>query len=45
MAENEAEVVIHAHCVLGLPDYSLIGGHLMDGTFSTVSYSFKNLKE
>ena len=33
MAENGAEVVIHAHCVLGLPDYSLIGGHLMDGTF------------
>lgn len=33
VAENGAEVVIHAHCVLGLPDYSLIGGHLMDGTF------------
>ncbi len=33
MAENGEDIVIHAHCVLGLPDYSLIGGHLMDGTF------------
>ncbi|WP_107689525.1 PPC domain-containing DNA-binding protein [Coprothermobacter proteolyticus] len=32
-AENGEDIVIHAHCVLGLPDYSLIGGHLMDGTF------------
>ena len=33
MTENGAEIAIHAHCVLGLRDYSLIGGHLMDGTF------------
>lgn len=33
VTENGAEVAIHAHCVLGLRDYSLIGGHLMDGTF------------
>jgi len=32
-AENGEDIVNHAHCVLGLPDYSLIGGHLMDGTF------------
>jgi len=33
-AENGVEFVIHAHCVLGLPNYSLIGGHLMNGKFS-----------
>jgi len=33
MAENGAEVLSMLTGVLGLPDYSLIGGHLMDGTF------------
>mgnify|MGYP001217457358 FL=1 len=32
VTENDGDVVIHAHCALGLPDYSMIGGHLMKGT-------------
>jgi len=32
-AENGEDIVVHAHCALGLPDYSVIGGHLMEGTF------------
>ena len=33
VAENGEDIVVHAHCALGLPDYSVIGGHLMEGTF------------
>jgi len=33
LAENGEDIVVHAHCALGLPDYSVIGGHLMEGTF------------
>lgn len=34
IARIGGEPVIHAHIVLGRPDFSVLGGHLMEGTVS-----------
>jgi len=34
IARIDDEPVIHAHVALGLPDFSILGGHLVEGTIS-----------
>jgi len=33
VSDTEAQTILHLHVAVALPDYSVIGGHLVSGTF------------